>query len=220
MRDKMTQIKSRKRVMNHGEVFTSEREVNAMLDLVSLETDRVESRFLEPSCGTGNFLIEVLHRKLNVVKERYNKSKREYERYAVLAVSSLYGIDILEDNVLHCRNRLFNYFNDQYTNLYGNKCIEECLNSVRFILELNIVWGNALTMQTVYNQEPIVFSEWSAVRSNHLKRKDYLFAHLLGYESIDSATPWINSDLKQNIIVRPIKEYPHIHFLRLQNENG
>lgn len=86
--------------MDHGEVFTSEREVNAMLDLIKPETERIESRFLEPASGTGNFLIEVLHRKLNVVETRYKKSQREYERYAVIAVSSLYGIDILEDNVL------------------------------------------------------------------------------------------------------------------------
>jgi len=89
------QIKSKQRVVDHGEVFTSEREVNAMLDLVKQETDRIESRFLEPACGTGNFLIEVLHRKLDVVESRYKKSKLEYERYAVLAVSSIYGVDIL-----------------------------------------------------------------------------------------------------------------------------
>ena len=101
------QVKSKKRVVDHGEVFTAEREVKAMCDLVKQETERIESRFLEPACGNGNFLAEVLSRKLVVVKKRYGKSCSEYEKYAVLAVSSLYGVDILEDNVAECRERLY-----------------------------------------------------------------------------------------------------------------
>ena len=66
---KTGQIKSRKRVADHGEVFTGEREVNAMLDLVKSETERIESRFLEPACGDGNFLAEILRRKLEAVKK-------------------------------------------------------------------------------------------------------------------------------------------------------
>jgi hypothetical protein len=210
------QIKSKKRVVDHGEVFTSEREVNAMLDLVKPETERIESRFLEPACGTGNFLIEILHRKLNVVEQRYNKSKREYERYIVLAVSSLYGIDILEDNVLHCRNRLFKYFDERYTSLYGKNCSQECRSSVRFILELNIVCGNALTMKTTDTEEPIIFSEWSAVNGSMLKRRDYFFDHLMNNQSIDNSSPnnQINIDQKKSL-ANPIKEFPLMHFLRL-----
>jgi len=103
------QVVSKKRVADHGEVFTAKREVNAMLDLVKQETERIESRFLEPACGKGNFLAEVLDRKLRVVKARYSKSQLEYERYSVIAVSSIYGIDILEDNVVECRMRLLTY---------------------------------------------------------------------------------------------------------------
>ena len=99
------QIKSKDRVANHGEVFTNIREVNAMLDLVKDETHRIDSRFLEPACGTGNFLIEVLRRKLEVVESRYKKSKIEFERYSILALSSIYGIDILEDNLKECKTR-------------------------------------------------------------------------------------------------------------------
>src|SRR3974377_287441 len=101
------QVKSKRRVAEHGEVFTSEREVNAMLDLVKQETERIDSRFLEPACGTGNFLTEVLHRKLRVVEKNYRRSQLEFERNLILAVSSIYGIDILEDNVIACRQRLF-----------------------------------------------------------------------------------------------------------------
>ena len=83
------QVKSRQRVADHGEVFTAEREVKAMCDLVKQETERIESRFLEPSCGNGNFLVEVLRRKLAVVKSRYRESPFDYERYSVLAMTSL-----------------------------------------------------------------------------------------------------------------------------------
>jgi type I restriction-modification system DNA methylase subunit len=95
--NKQNQVKSKQRVANYGEVFTAQREVNAMLDLVKQETERIDSRFLEPACGTGNFLVEILKRKLTVVKNRYLKSQIEYERYAILALSSIYGIDILQD---------------------------------------------------------------------------------------------------------------------------
>ena len=90
------QVKSRQRVVDHGEVFTAEREVNAMLDLVKAETERIESRFLEPACGNGNFIAEVLRRKLVVVSSRYRRSPAEYQRYAFVAVSSVYGVDILD----------------------------------------------------------------------------------------------------------------------------
>lgn len=101
------QVKSKQRVEEHGEVFTNEREVNAMLDMVKQETERIDSRFLEPACGDGNFLSEVLRRKLAVVAERYGKSQLEYERYAFVAVSSIYGVDIMADNVEECRERLY-----------------------------------------------------------------------------------------------------------------
>lgn len=94
-----TQTKSKQRVADHGEVFTAEREVNAMLDLVKQETGRIDSRFLEPACGTGNFLAEILRRKLAVVKSRYGKHPDDYERYAVIAVTSIYGVDLLQDNI-------------------------------------------------------------------------------------------------------------------------
>ena len=101
------QVKSRQRVQEHGEVFTNEREVNAMLDMVKQETERIESRFLEPACGNGNFLAEVLRRKLATVSQQYKKNPDDYMRYAFVAVSSLYGVDILEDNAQECRDRLF-----------------------------------------------------------------------------------------------------------------
>lgn len=209
------QIKSKERVNNHGEVFTSEREVNAMLDLVKNESERIESRFLEPACGTGNFLIEVMRRKLDVVEKRYKKSQLEYERYAVIAVSSLYGVDILEDNVIHCRERLFDYFNERYTKLFKQSGKDECRKSIQIILNRNILWGDALTMKSVCGKEdPIVFSEWSAVNGSMIKRRDYSLAHLLAYQPMDGHN--LFSDLgDQAFIPKPVREFPLMHFLRL-----
>src|SRR6266550_630135 len=108
-------VRTKKRVADHGEVLTAKREVNAMLDLVKHETERIDSRFLEPACGNGNFLTEILERKLAVVEKRYGRSQLDFERYAVLAVSSIYGIDKLEENVTTCRQRLFEIFDRIYT---------------------------------------------------------------------------------------------------------
>ncbi len=211
------QIKSKQRVNDHGEVFTPEREVNAMLNLVRQETDRIESRFLEPACGTGNFLIEVLRRKLAIVESRYKKSKLEYERYAVLAVSSIYGVDILEDNVFQCRQRLFDLFDDRYTSLYSKECNEACRQSVKFIFSKNILWGDALTMKTVCGkQEPIIFAEWSAVNGSMIKRRDYSLAHLLDYQPMGEMT--LFSDLNEPAIIpKPVREFPLMHFLKLSD---
>ena len=145
---KENQVVSKKRVADHGEVYTGKREINAMLDLVKQETERIESRFLEPACGTGNFVTEILERKLRIVESHYRKSQLEYERNAVLAVSSVYGIDILEDNVADCRKRLFQIFDQKYSSLFKKKVKEGCRNAVRFILEKNIIWGDALTLFT------------------------------------------------------------------------
>lgn len=178
------QIKSRKRVVEHGEVFTNEREVKAMCDLVNNETERIDSRFLEPACGDGNFLAEILERKLNIVKKRYKKSPIDYEKNSLLAVSSLYGVDILNDNVIACRNRLFKIWDKQYKTVCKNECSDDMRNSIMFILEKNILCGNALTLCLVDEdgkdtKDPIVFSEWAFVTGPQLARSEYTFAYLL-----------------------------------------
>jgi len=172
-----SQVVSKKRVADHGEVLTGKREVNAMLDLVKQESGRIDSRFLEPACGNGNFLTVILERKLAVVERRYGKSQLDFERYAVLAISSIYGIDILEDNVRQCRQRLYGIFDsDFYSRLFKNYGKNKCREAVRFILERNIIWGDALTLKTV-GEKPshIVFSEWSPVNGSMLKRRDFTF---------------------------------------------
>lgn len=206
------QVKSKKRVTDHGEVFTNEREVNAMLDLVKQETERIDSRFLEPACGNGNFLAEVLKRKLNIVNSRYSKSQVEWERYAVVAVSSIYGVDILEDNAGECRERLFKIFDERYSSLFKVSCKDECRRSVRFLLNRNILWGDALDFTNPKTKKPIIFSEWSAVNGTMLKRRDYMFRFLVEktyqYTLFDEQGEPAGID-------EPVKEYPLIHFLKL-----
>lgn len=143
------QIKSRQRVADHGEVYTAEREVKAMCDLVSDECNRIDSRFLEPACGDGNFLAEILCRKLAVVKKKYKKSVIDYEKNSLLAVSSIYGVDILADNVDACRERLFKIWRKEYKSIVKTAYSEDTERSVRFILSKNIVCGNALTLMCV-----------------------------------------------------------------------
>jgi len=209
------QVVSKQRVADHGEVLTGRREVNAMLDLVKSETERIDSRFLEPACGTGNFLAEILERKLRVVESRYGRSQLDYERYAILAVSSIYGIDILEDNVQQCRHRLFEIFDLYYLRLFKNKSNDDCRESVRYILERNIIHGDALSLKTVGdNPNPIVFSEWSPVNGSMLKRRDFTFHGLLEHEAIMELP--LFSDLGEDVFIpTPEKEYPPIHFLKV-----
>lgn len=187
------QIKSRERVADHGEVFTAEREVNAMLDLVKQETERVDSRFLEPACGDGNFLVEILRRKLDAAKRRATPPRRkkpipsEFEKQSVIAVASIYGVDLLIDNVRACRKRLFCIWNNEYKTVCMNEVDNECRKAVRFILKKNVVCGNALTLKVVDKNcedtnEPIVFSEWSFITGANLQRKDYRFDKLLAGE--------------------------------------
>ena len=211
------QVVSRQRVTDHGEVYTSYREVNAMLDLVKQETERIESRFLEPACGTGNFLIEILRKKLKVVEVRYRKNQIEFERYAVIAISSIYGIDILEDNTEVCRRRLQDLFITVYRNIYKDQIKQECLNTVTYILKRNIIWGDALTLVTVgIKRKPIVFSEWSMVTNNKIKRRDFTFHELLKHA--ENTLSAISSDSGDNVFIpEPIREYPLNHFLRISD---
>jgi hypothetical protein len=214
--NKDKQVKSKKRVTDHGEVFTNQREVNAMLDLVKHETERIDSRFLEPACGNGNFLAEVLRRKLAVVDSRYSKSQVEWERYSVIAVSSIYGVDILEDNAQECRERLFNIFNERYTAIFKNKCKDECRRSVKFLLNRNILWGDALDFTNPVTKQPIVFSEWSAVNGSMLKRRDYMFKFLVEKTHQFSM---FNDEGNAAAIDEPVKDFPLIHFLKLGEDD-
>jgi hypothetical protein len=205
------QVKSKQRVTDHGEVFTNQREVNAMLDLVKHETERIDSRFLEPACGNGNFLAEVLRRKLTVVDSRYSKSKVEWERYSIIAVSSIYGVDILEDNAQECRDRLLGIYTEWYSKTF-KQVNNDCIRSVQFLLNRNILWGDALDFTNPATKQPIIFSEWSAVNGSMLKRRDYMFKFLVEKTHQFSL---FNDEGNAAAIDEPVKDFPLIHYLKL-----
>ncbi len=209
------QVQSKKRVADHGEVFTAQREVIAMLDLVKNETERIDSRFFEPACGNGNFLVEILKRKLVVVESRYSKNQLEYERYAIIALSSIYGVDILQDNVQSCRDRLLIIFTHYYINTCKNDIKPECLKSAEFILNRNILWGDALNLKTPDEKaEPIIFSEWSAINGIMIKRRDYTLDNLLKNQPIEGLN--LFSDLGDKAFIpTPVADFPLKHFLKL-----
>ena len=181
-----SQIKSKERVSERGEVFTAEREVNAMLDLVANECLRPDSRFLEPACGDGNFLSAILKRKLTELRRKYKKSPRDYEKQAIVAIGSLYGVDIMNDNVLACRGRLYSIWDEEYTSHCKGDASDEVREAARFIIGRNIVNGNALTLMCVDDEgndtsAPIVFSEWSLISATQMQRSDYTMSDLLTY---------------------------------------
>ena len=233
-----SQIKSKERVAERGEVFTAEREVKAMCDLVKDECERIDSRFLEPACGDGNFLAEILRRKLEAVKKQYKKSTYEYEQNSVLAVTSIYGVDIMMDNVIACRERMFEIWNKEYTANCKKDANDETREAVRFILSLNIVLGNALSMMCVDEnqadtEEPIIFPEWSFVGVAQLKRRDYRFDVLLKEhpdenmyaeqfsifsDDVMGTENWIIDPVTNELTPKPVREFAPIHYRRV-NEN-
>lgn len=205
------QVKTKMRVTDYGEVFTSDREVNAMLDLVKQETERIDSRFLEPACGNGNFLAEVLKRKLAVVENRYRTSQVEWERNSLIAISSIYGVDILEDNTLECQERLFDLFSKSYLKVFDTKYKLELLTSVKFILSKNIIWGDATSYCIPYTSKPIIFCEWTPI-GDLIQRKDWVFEFLAeGSYQISI----FDENNEPQIFDKSIKDYKPVHFLKL-----
>ncbi|MFZ1736192.1 MAG: DNA methyltransferase [Candidatus Moraniibacteriota bacterium] len=214
------QVISKQRVADHGEVFTSTEIVNAMLDLVKYETESISSRFLEPACGTGNYLIEILRRKLDVVETRYRRSQSDFELNLVLAISSIYGIDIQEDNVIVCRERLFDLVDARYTALFKKKAKDACRRTLRYILHKNIIWGDALDLKTVGPAtHQIIFAEWSPF-GNNLIRRDYVFAELMPDDNIRQSALFSKdmhvSDLGERVFLpTETHSYPPVHFLKV-----
>ncbi len=214
-------IKSKSRIRNHGEVFTPDFIIENMLDLVKQETERIESRFLEPACGEGNFLIKILERKLNIVERKYKKNQYDYERYSLLAVSSIYGIELLEDNVQRARKRLYKYFSERYEKLYKNKINKLFLENIEFILKKNIIQGDALNLKDK-NNEAIIFSEWSAISVSMIQRRDFRFQDLSNTVSnqLNLFSSNEKSDTGKTIYLpKPIKEYPAVNFLKLKEQD-
>jgi hypothetical protein len=198
----MSLFKSKRRVADHGEVFTPAWMVDAMLDLVKDESERIDSRFLEPACGSGNFLVQVLRRKLAAVELKFGKSDFERRHYALLALMCIYGIELLEDNIDECRSNLLEILAD-HLNLDE---ADELYRAASFVLSQNLVRGDALAMRT-HDAQPITFSEWGYLGKGKFQRRDFRLEKLTE-SAAWSAKDQLFANLGKHEIFTPVKTYP------------
>lgn len=198
----MSLIKSKKRVADHGEVFTPPWLVDAMLALVRDEADRIDSRFLEPACGSGNFLVRVLQRKLAAVEVKFGKSEFEKRHYALLGLMCTYGIELLADNIAECRANMLDVLAG-YLNIDNT---DDLYRAAFFVLAQNLVHGDALTMRTQDGQ-PITFAEWGYLGKGKFQRRDFRLDVLTG-SSAFSAEGTLFAHLGKHEIFTPIRTYP------------
>ena len=225
------QVISRERVTQHGEVLTARREVDAMLDLVKQETERIDSRFLEPACGTGNFLVVILERKLRAIEKkltlRESKLKKAEKKYpwkaafyepdSMMALASIYGIDILPDSIRAAQERLLGIFIDRYCAIVGQNPPEAYLGAARFILGKNILLGDALN-----GVDKIIFTNWSMV-GRYFKREEYRFSEIQQHPGDEDGLfggRQMSDTGKPVFIPTPVKTYPLVHYLKLAEEGG
>jgi hypothetical protein len=198
----MSLIKSRKRVADHGEVFTPPWLVEKMLDLVKGETERIDARFLEPACGSGNFLVPVLQRKLAAVEAKFAKSEFERRHYALLAVMCCYGIELLADNIAECRANMLEVF-AEYLNIDE---ADELHRAAWFVLSLNLVHGDAMTMRDT-NGAPIAVVEWGYLGKGKFQRRDFRLDVLTGMAGF-SVEGSLFANLGRHEIFMPISVFP------------
>lgn len=195
-------MKSKQRVADHGEVFTPAWVVEAMLDLVKEETERIDSRFLEPACGSGNFLVQVLRRKLAAVELKFGRSEFEKRHYALFGLMCIYGIELLDDNIAECRENLQEVF-ARY--LHVDQCDDLC-RAAAFVLSQNLVHGDALTMLTDAGT-PIVFAEWGYLGKGKFQRRDFRFDTLTQSAAFGKEGN-LFAELGKHEIFIPIMTYP------------
>lgn len=211
------QVKSSKRVRDHGEVLTAQREVQAMLDLVKDESERIDSRFLEPACGDGNFLVAILERKLKTVYDRYKSKKADFEIYMISAVSSIYGIDLLADNIEESKQRMLDICLACYKKALKKKADEEYQNILKFILDKNIVQGDSLN-----GIDKIIFTEWALVGDYKVSRAEYSFSQMNQQAEILNTPLFasLTNDKNETVFLpNPVKTYPSTFYRKLGGVN-
>jgi hypothetical protein len=198
----MNLVKSKKRVADHGEVFTPAWMVEAMLDLVKGETERIDSRFLEPACGSGNFLVRILQRKLAAVDLKFGKSDFEKKQYSLLGLMCTYGIELLEDNIIECRANMLEIL-AEYLDLNES---DDLYQAGFYVLSQNLVHGDALKMKTVEGK-PITFAEWGYLGKGKFQRRDFRLDNLTGAAAYSQEGD-LFADLGKHEIFTPTKTYP------------
>jgi N-6 DNA Methylase len=212
--DKEKLIRTKKRVADHGEVFTPPWLVEAMLDLVKGESERIDSRFLEPACGSGNFLVQVLKRKLATVEVKYGKSDFEKRHFAILAISSIYGIELLADNIAECRANLLDIL-ASYLNLKED---DELYHAASHVISQNLIHGDALAMRT-YVSEPITFAEWGYLGRGKFQRRDFRLDVLTGASGFAEEGS-LFAHLGKHEIFTPVKSYAPMTVAELAAADG
>lgn len=196
----MDQVKSRQRVIDHGEVFTPAWMVEAMLDLVKNESERIDSRFLEPACGSGNFLIKVLKRKLTAVEIKYGKNDFEKRHHALLALMCTYGIELLEDNTAECRENLLEIFAG-YLKVDAES---DWYKAAKLVLSVNIIQGDALKM-TDPQGKALTFPEWGYLGKGSFQRRDFRYDNLVDVSSFGEGT--LFAGMEKHEIFAPIRTF-------------
>lgn len=217
-------VKSKQRVADHGEVFTPDWLVEDMLKLVEAQTSRIDSRFLEPACGDGNFLAPVLEKKLAEAERSYGRNRVEFELYAIRSLSSVYGVDILADNAQSCRDRLQRLWGEVYKRVCKQEVSSELLELVSYILDRNIVQGNALSMKKVNEkaediEEPIIFSEWSWIGKDLVIRRDFRLDQILKDKAVQASFD-MASDFELALEfapMRPVRKFMPMPYRKLSS---
>ena len=210
----MSLIRSKKRVADHGEVFTPDWMVDAMLDLVKGETERIDARFLEPACGSGNFLVRVLQHKMAAVQMKFGKSDFNQKHYALLGLMCCYGIELLADNIEECRANMLEVLSD-----YLRLALEDDLyRAASHVLSSNLVHGDALTMKTAAGS-PISFAEWGYIGKGKFQRRDFRLDVLTGASAFNAAGS-LFAGLGNHEIFKPTKTYPPMTLKDLAAQDG
>jgi len=205
----MNHIKSKQRVADHGEVFTPAWMVEAMLDLVKGETERIDSRFLEPACGSGNYLMQIFRRKLAAVEVKYGKSDFERRHYALLGLMCLYGIELLPDNIAECRANMLEIFAEYLKLDLLDDLSDDLYRAAFYVLSQNLVHGDAMTMRT-QDALPITFAEWGYLGKGKFQRRDFRFDVLTHASAFGAKGPQDSLFAQPGIvdIFTPTKNYP------------
>jgi hypothetical protein len=198
----MTLVKSKQRVADHGEVFTPAWMVEAMLDLVNDECERIDARFLEPACGSGNFIVRILQRKLAAVELKYGTAEFERQHYALLGLMCIYGIELLNDNINEGRANVLEVF-AEYLGLAED---DDLFLAAEHVLGLNLVHGDALTMRA-HDGQPVTFAEWGYLGRGKFQRRDFRLDVLTG-SSAYSSEGSLFAELGKHEIFTPIQTYP------------
>ena len=197
-------VKSKQRVADHGEVFTPAWMVEDMLNLVKGETERIDSRFLEPACGDGNFLVEILKRKLASVEHKYGNSEFERQHFALFALMCLYAIELLSDNISDCRAKLLGIFSEYLKIDPAN----DVYRAGFYVLSQNLVHGDAMKMRT-QDDQAIIFAEWGYLGKGRYQRRDFRLDSLTQSSDFSSEGS-LFAQLGRHEIFTPTKTYPSI----------